>query len=493
MLKTIQNIRFLQINANPFLRGNARVAILNSSHLGRAHYCQRQYPSNITRKEINYKVTNWRRENDEENRDSWFTNNWLAFGTGIIACLLMLNKATAEEEEDKRKLIHQDRVIVKKENFSIFKDELKKRMLIGTLEFEFALTEAQLNELYEIIKENIKLQIIRPIRWQKDQTKYQIVERIEKKLELRWSIKSAEIDLRKLQKQLNKKEDIANKLYDISLLCLSQPDTVDYEEGITLKYLEETLKVSYNLDSIDYDRIGFLLEMIASINKHPFNDDNKCLEYLKQVYSIYYTHYKDDDKNKKLSEIFQEIDEIQPEFFKKKHNQACLGGTQVGPECRYLITSRGEIRPDTLIMKQHFQEILDLVVLQISDKSFSAKNESNFSKEFNEEIKELFNAEWGIAYENYQVIGDPNEMEMLYFEAINLGIMMKLDNKPYEAAKTFTRENPMLVRKIAVVHPEFFVDGSIVEACIEAMPHDMNFQRHLYEHVKYMGMRKVGN
>lgn len=76
---------------------------------------------------------------------------------------------------------------------------------------------------------------------------------------------------------------------------------------------------------------------------------------------------------------------------------------------------------------------------------------------------------------------------MLYFESMNIGIM-KSHKKPYKVVQGFTRENPELVKKIAVEHPEFFVDGSIVEACVRALPEDKAFEEHILKYVKYMGM-----
>jgi len=78
-------------------------------------------------------------------------------------------------------------------------------------------------------------------------------------------------------------------------------------------------------------------------------------------------------------------------------------------------------------------------------------------------------------------------VQMLCFESMNLGIM-KSEQKPYEVVKEFTKNNPELVKKIAQEHPEFFVDGSIVEECIKAMPEDATFAKYLLNHVKYMGM-----
>ena len=71
------------------------------------------------------------------------------------------------------------------------------------------------------------------------------------------------------------------------------------------------------------------------------------------------------------------------------------------------------------------------------------------------------------------------------FEAMNLGIMNS-KRKPYEVVEAFTRANPELVKKIALESPESFVDGSIAEACVRAMPGDDKFAQHIYKYVRYM-------
>ena len=76
---------------------------------------------------------------------------------------------------------------------------------------------------------------------------------------------------------------------------------------------------------------------------------------------------------------------------------------------------------------------------------------------------------------------------MLCFESLNFGIMQS-EKKPYEVAQSFCQSNPELVKKIAKVHPEYFVDGSIVEACIKAMPQDQEFVNTLNQNIKYMKM-----
>lgn len=67
---------------------------------------------------------------------------------------------------------------------------------------------------------------------------------------------------------------------------------------------------------------------------------------------------------------------------------------------------------------------------------------------------------------------------------------MQPKKKPYDIVQNFTLENPELVIKIAIKHPEFFVDGSIAEACVNAMEHDDSFKQDMFIFVKYIGMEK---
>lgn len=69
---------------------------------------------------------------------------------------------------------------------------------------------------------------------------------------------------------------------------------------------------------------------------------------------------------------------------------------------------------------------------------------------------------------------------MLCFESLCLGVIGSTDKKrTYELIQRFTQEYPELIKQIAVQHPEYFADGSIVETCIRALPQDILFQENL--------------
>ena len=58
------------------------------------------------------------------------------------------------------------------------------------------------------------------------------------------------------------------------------------------------------------------------------------------------------------------------------------------------------------------------------------------------------------------------EAKMLIFEAINLGIM-RSDKKDLTCVKEFVHTYPNVIKQIVQEHPEYFIDGSIVRACIK--------------------------
>jgi len=184
------------------------------------------------------------------------------------------------------------------------------------------------------------------------------------------------------------------------------------------------------------------------------------------------------------------IELLQADFFLRQGiEQKCLGGNRVGPECRWVIFSRGIVNDDIITLKQKIQE-------SILNKIVEATDNHGWTNEWG------FLGNWGVkGYIQQDYLKEKldkidkmsnNNVElaqMLCFESMNLGIM-KSEKKPYEVVESFTRENSELVKKISVEHPEFFVDGSIVEACVRAMSHDQAFESHIFKHVKYMGMEE---
>jgi len=219
-------------------------------------------------------------------------------------------------------------------------------------------------------------------------------------------------------------------------------------------------------------------------------DESKNLEYMKQAYGIRLALF--DENHDKTKSTKSKIELLQPNFFANQvqilKEQDYLGGNKVGSEYRWIVTSRGESTNNLITLKQKIQkDVLNNVVESVDNYGWTNAG--------------WLYSDWGVKgylEESYlkkalEELGSENEnietAQMLCFESMNLGIM-KSAKKPYFVMQEFTRNNPELIKKIAKQHPEFFVDGSIVEACVRAMPDDDIFQRHIFEHVKYMGMEE---
>jgi len=255
-----------------------------------------------------------------------------------------------------------------------------------------------------------------------------------------------------------------------------------HEEGERLKYLEGALSWHYKRALESNLHTAGLISSIA-FTYRILGDEDKYLEYQKQAYSIVLTtEYKGKAYEK------GEIEGLQPNFFTRKGSAEglnCLGGYKVGNECRYIITSRGETDENLITVKQKIQEIVLQPILAYADMEYDSKWNT---------VRWIGTA-WGVDFlkRTLKELGDNDKnielAQMLCFERMNLAIM-KPEKKAYDVVKSFTLQNPKLVKKIAIEHPEFFVDGSIVEACIQAMPEDKSFKEHILKHVKYMGMEE---
>lgn len=234
-------------------------------------------------------------------------------------------------------------------------------------------------------------------------------------------------------------------------------------------------------------------------------DDSKFLEYLIQAYSIAFSLFKekprDDDvgylgNSLKHTNIKSLIESRVPDFFKGNQPEAqpnCFGGYKAGLECRWIITSRGKnenLNTEKLIkIKLKIQkDTLNKIVQVVDDYGWSKPG--------------LFSGDWGVkSYlekdylkEKLGEMGKTTEnieiARMLCFESMNIGIM-KSNKKPYSVVEGFVQNDPEFVKKIAEKHPEFFVDGSIVEACLNVMSQDSVFMNHIFKHVKYIGMEEL--
>ncbi len=249
-----------------------------------------------------------------------------------------------------------------------------------------------------------------------------------------------------------------------------------------LQYLEVSLKMVQALFFVNHASVAILLSNVGLAYRQ--FDVDKALEYLKQAYGINSSIFNEDYTRTK--EIKSAIESLQPDFFLNQGSeQSCLGGNRVGPECRWILTSRQTMNDELLTLKQGIQEsILNKIV--------------NAAENYGWTNIGWFGSDWGVKgylgkdylKKALKELGSENAnietAQMLCFESMNLGIM-KSAKKPYSIVQEFTRNNPELVKKIAIEHPEFFVDGSIVESCVKAMPNDKAFEEHIFEHVKYMG------
>jgi len=284
--------------------------------------------------------------------------------------------------------------------------------------------------------------------------------------------------------------DVATSLNDVGAAYQGLGGKENIQKG--LKFQEDALKMRQALFPENHSFVARSLNSVG-IAYERLDDRNKALEYFKQAFAIVSNIPDENAETIRLEKLFKSNIELnQKDFFTKEETKPvlhkdCNGGNRVGPECRWIIISRGETTNDLITLKQKIQNpILNLVVKSVEKYGWSydwlGSNwgvKGYIDKSYlNDKLGEL-----GNKHENREVA------QMLCFESMNLGIM-KSENKPYEVVEEFTRDNPELVKKIAIEHPEFFVDGSIVEACVKAMPNDKAFAEHIFEHVKYMGMEE---
>lgn len=250
-----------------------------------------------------------------------------------------------------------------------------------------------------------------------------------------------------IQKNVNFKLPRFSALKSIAFGKIDDQNTKKAFENIQnlckLINLENLLKI--NMAPKSFNDIGLIYSQIG--------DDCKALEYFKQADSI----------EKPQSSSVEKF------------------------ESRYIILNRGKLNYRIMNLKQKIQKpVLDNII-RIIDKNGWDKTG-------------FWGGEWGIKKymdENYlkgqlgalaNKEGNVQMAQMLCFEAMNLGIMAS-ENKPYEIVKIFVEAYPDLVKQIALDHPEFFVDGSIVKACVQIMPDKMS-KEYIVTHASYMGMNE---
>ncbi len=296
---------------------------------------------------------------------------------------------------------------------------------------------------------------------------------------------------------LDWKEKTLKELLRIGIAYIYQESNEEIILGIV--YLEKALKMHYEFAIANNHQTAELLNSIAFAYTK-LNDDGKALEYYKQAYCVLFTEFGDDSKEVKIQKDY--IEKFQPEFFERKSKQtkACLGADKVGSECRYLITSRGVTDENLLKIKQKIHYDLWFITLEANVDYWTSWGWSSNTPENEPGLWASLkrgheDADYGIKghmerFADKLAQTERELAEMLCFEAMNLGIMQS-EKKDYEIVKSFTQDNPELVKKIAEQHPEFFVDGTIVESCLQTMSEDSTFMNHIFENVQYIGMKEL--
>ncbi|MCC8377942.1 MAG: tetratricopeptide repeat protein [Rickettsia endosymbiont of Graphium doson] len=217
-----------------------------------------------------------------------------------------------------------------------------------------------------------------------------------------------------------------------------------------LEYLEEALNMNQKLYKCNHSSIAGSLDNV-SLAYEKLKDTNKSIELCKQAYlmrvqtSGMNLHHTESLKNY--------LEEKVPEFIKNN-------------ETREFILQRGDFEEVTLEVKQKIQKkVLNKIYTN------AAKGKWSTGKFF---IRFLGN--WGVKgylcdkylAKQLRDLSSTKNIEtakMLCFEAVCLGAINH-PNKDFICAVEFTKAYSELTQKITTEHPEYFIDGSILRACI---------------------------
>jgi hypothetical protein len=278
---------------------------------------------------------------------------------------------------------------------------------------------------------------------------------------------------------------IARSLSNLGTSYMNLGEEKNVRKGI--RYLEEALRMFKALYPYNHIDLASSLGNLGTAYED-LGDHNKALEYYKQAYGIWLALFGENHKDTKLAK--QNIIALQPEFFTRQgfaqKLQEChaLRGNPVGLESRKVILSHSTNKAYNLIdIQQRIQEtVLSKIVRECHNSGWQAISGSG-SCGVNTYLEPAF-----LKKALGDLGNDSNNIElaqMLCFESISLGIM-KSGKKRYSLAGSFCRVYTELAMKIATEYPEFFVDGSVVEACIKALPKQSVLADLLKEKVKYM-------
>ncbi|WP_041804655.1 tetratricopeptide repeat protein [Rickettsia bellii] len=215
-----------------------------------------------------------------------------------------------------------------------------------------------------------------------------------------------------------------------------------------LEYLEEALNMNQKLYKCNHSSIAGSLDNV-SLAYEKLKDTNKSIELCKQAYLMYVQTLGLKHSHTKNLESYIKI--ISPEFIKNN-------------ETREFILQRGDFEEITLEVKQKIQK-------KVLNKIYTNAAKGKWSTG-----KFRFLGIWGAASylcdkylaKQLRDLSSAKNIEtakMLCFEAVCLGAINH-PNKDFICAVEFTKAYPELTQKITTEHPEYFIDGSILRACI---------------------------
>lgn len=214
-----------------------------------------------------------------------------------------------------------------------------------------------------------------------------------------------------------------------------------------LKYLKEALKIYQELYQGNHYYIAQSFNNISAAYYYS-GDTNKAIELYKQAYLMYKQTLGLDHLDTKRLKIALEAKA--PEFIKNN-------------ETREFILQRGDVEEVILEIKQKIQKnVLNKIYISAAKDKWSSK----FSILGNWGVKGYLGDRY--LAKQLRALANVKNIEiakMLCFEAICLGAINS-PSKNFTCVKEFAASYPELTNKITNEHPEYFIDGSILRACI---------------------------
>lgn len=232
--------------------------------------------------------------------------------------------------------------------------------------------------------------------------------------------------------------DIAETIHHIGMAYIGLGE---YHKALI--YLEQSITMNHQVLQKEHILIADTLNKAGMVYGY-MGDIAKEVEFYKKSYIIY-SHIvgKDYSHTRKL---YQKLKHLSPEFLNSN-------------ESRSFIVERGNTNKLTLKIKEKIQfEVLNPI------HELAAKGSWHQAGIFWDSgvLSYLKNSFLQKKLEN---LFSPESVKiaiMLCFEAINLGIM-ESKSKDYTCVLEFSKAYPNLIKEIAVKHPEYFVDGSIMK------------------------------